>query len=549
MARQSQMTQLMVLAIVGVIISAFYLPLASTFSFKLSQLFYTEDADAHLDKDERNLQRPVFPRRDLVQEFGRIKYQCLIDAALNLDGGGCSNDGDLVGFNDKNDADDATKYGVDVSFPIYSANHLGDNQRDFYSDFLDGCKGCYSSAPHTCEQFESDRMDMNRNQPPVMQNYTIVGFQKTRVSASLMNLLVDFFESNDMSQHEEKWNPGDTHTNHWHAKTYLMNVQDPKLYGGGIALSSAIWHEVRDVLMQWMKTNNPDIRYELSPASMYGIRTYTKGAVLAPHVDRLPLVTSAIINVAQDLDEGEAWPLEVYAHDGVAYNVTLEPGDMLLYESHSVIHGRPYPFQGKFYSNVFVHFEPESHCVRHSERMHGHDVQDDVEELFQRAKRVQEVMAAKKHQSKNGEVDGVVSVSASELPFFIQPHGLESRRWKQQVTYDRNINELIRAPPPNTANVLASRGELSKLKELAEQDPEILFKADVNGWQPIHEAARAGNTDVIKYLVEMGVDLNVRTNGGRGASPLWWAEDQHGVDHESANILRKAGAVSLAPKV
>jgi prolyl 4-hydroxylase len=25
--------------------------------------------------------------------------------------------------------------------------------------------------------------------------------------------------------------------------------------------------------------------------------------VLAPHVDRLPLVTSAIINVAQDLDE------------------------------------------------------------------------------------------------------------------------------------------------------------------------------------------------------------------------------------------------------
>jgi prolyl 4-hydroxylase len=54
-------------------------------------------------------------------------------------------------------------------------------------------------------------------------------------------------------------------------------------------------------------------------------RVYKEGAVLAPHVDRLPLVTSAIINVASDLDE--AWPLEVYSHDGVAHNVTMMPGE------------------------------------------------------------------------------------------------------------------------------------------------------------------------------------------------------------------------------
>ena len=51
-------------------------------------------------------------------------------------------------------------------------------------------------------------------------------------------------------------------------------------------------------------------------------------------------------------------PLEVYGHDGVATNVTMEPGDMVLYESHSVIHGRPFPMQGRFYANVFAHFEP-----------------------------------------------------------------------------------------------------------------------------------------------------------------------------------------------
>ena len=59
--------------------------------------------------------------------------------------------------------------------------------------------------------------------------------------------------------------------------------------------------------------------------------------MLAPHVDRLPLVSSAIINVDQDVDE--PWPLEVIGHDGIAVNITMEPGDLVLYESHSIIHG------------------------------------------------------------------------------------------------------------------------------------------------------------------------------------------------------------------
>jgi prolyl 4-hydroxylase len=51
--------------------------------------------------------------------------------------------------------------------------------------------------------------------------------------------------------------------------------------------------------------------------------------------------------VDQDVDE--PWPVEVYSHDGKAYNVTMEPGDMVLYESHTVLHGRPFPMKGKYY--------------------------------------------------------------------------------------------------------------------------------------------------------------------------------------------------------
>merc|ERR1719203_895398 len=95
---------------------------------------------------------------------------------------------------------------------------------------------------------------------------------------------------------------------------------------------------------------------ELRLTSLYGIRLYTEGSVLSPHVDRLPLVSSAIVNVAQDVDED--WPIELYGHDGKTYNVTIKPGDMLLYESHSVIHGRPFPLKGRYFANIFIHFEP-----------------------------------------------------------------------------------------------------------------------------------------------------------------------------------------------
>ena len=55
---------------------------------------------------------------------------------------------------------------------------------------------------------------------------------------------------------------------------------------------------------------------ELKPSSQYGIRIYTEGAILNPHADRLPLVSSCIVNVAQDVDE--PWVLEVYDRQGNA---------------------------------------------------------------------------------------------------------------------------------------------------------------------------------------------------------------------------------------
>ena len=69
-------------------------------------------------------------------------------------------------------------------------------------------------------------------------------------------------------------------------------------------------------------------------------------------VDRIPQVISAVLQVTQEVDE--PWPLEVYDHDGFAHNITLQAGEMLLYESHTVLHGRPFPLNGSYYVCAYL---------------------------------------------------------------------------------------------------------------------------------------------------------------------------------------------------
>ena len=147
-----------------------------------------------------------------------------------------------------------------------------------------------------------------------------MGFKKLRAPPELWNLIEDFWKKNKDNRKLEQWGTGNTYTNNWASPTYMVSVEDTGLRGGGSKLKQAIWDEAAETVAIWTESL-------LTQCSLYGIRIYTAGAVLATHVDRLPLVSSAIINVAQDVDE--PWPLEVIGHDGKAYNVTMEPGDMV----------------------------------------------------------------------------------------------------------------------------------------------------------------------------------------------------------------------------
>ena len=91
----------------------------------------------------------------------------------------------------------------------------------------------------------------------------------------------------------------------------------------------------------------------------YGLRAYRNNSVLFMHVDKTSThVISCILHVDHS-EDSEPWPLFIEDFQGNTNEVVLESGDLLFYESSKCIHGRPRPFQGSWYSSIFVHYYPK----------------------------------------------------------------------------------------------------------------------------------------------------------------------------------------------
>jgi prolyl 4-hydroxylase len=240
--------------------------------------------------------------------------------------------------------------------------------------------------------------------------------------------------------------------------------------------------------------------------------------------DRLPLVSSAIINVAQDLDE--PWPLEVYGHDGKAANVTMEPGDMVLYESHSVIHGRPFPMKGRFMANIFVHFEPTGHTIRHNIQL---DEESNVDKKYRRTAE----QGVGGHESDN-----------SVVPPYIKPGTPEEAAWRQ-----RHSKFLKFATGSISVHDAAKEGDVVVVQAHIQKKKEVVNERDENGWTPLHEGARGGHLEVVKLLVANGADLTARTGKDEGGTALWWAKQSNGEDSEVVKFLEEIGALDVGPEL
>jgi prolyl 4-hydroxylase len=176
---------------------------------------------------------------------------------------------------------------------------LNEERKEAYEEFMQGCREAYGNKGYLCDSNEKDRIDMTLRQPQSMVNFTDTGFMKIKAPKELRELLTKHWEINQDKRSKENWPKANIYTNHWKAPTYMVSVEDSNF----LATKS-----------------NTDYCLSLL------FRASPTGAILSPHVDRLPLVSSCIVNVAQDVDED--WPLEVIDRQGHAVNVTMEPGEL-----------------------------------------------------------------------------------------------------------------------------------------------------------------------------------------------------------------------------
>jgi prolyl 4-hydroxylase len=281
-----------------------------------------------------------------------------------------------------------------------------------------------------------------------MLNFTDTGFKVVKTPPDLFAKIQAYWNQHRDDQSVEWQSVIHSYQNSWEAPTTMIPVQKYDT-----ALRDEIWQSTRDILQEWSGQR-------LAPSAFWGIRIYHNNSILATHVDVPPRIISAIINVDQDI-ENEDWPLEVWGHDGVVRNITMKPGDMVLYESHTVIHGRPFPFRGKYFANIFVHFEPLGPAAK--------------------------------------ELIEYLTEPLGDTPPYLNPSMPEAlEEWKRQNPRGWNLNA-------NDVFAAIASGDERAVEDLAIQKPADFWTSarSVDGLTPIDAAIQLDQGTIVKLLIQM----------------------------------------------
>ena len=99
----------------------------------------------------------------------------------------------------------------------------------------------------------------------------------------------------------------------------------------------------------------------VEPTGHYGPRVYANGSRLGVHTDSLATsALAAIVHVARAQPPTAApWALHIQDHDAAWHRLLFEEaGEVVFYEGAKLLHGRPVPFDGEHYANLFLYFRP-----------------------------------------------------------------------------------------------------------------------------------------------------------------------------------------------
>lgn len=90
---------------------------------------------------------------------------------------------------------------------------------------------------------------------------------------------------------------------------------------------------------------------------------------------------------------------------------------------------------------------------------------------------------------------------------------------------------------------IAVHGTPEELELFLQDHPEDLHHKDSNGWTVVHEASRSGKLQLVKKIIELGVDKDLLTHAGN--SPLNVARQYLPERHEVIKYLESIGAQDI----
>ena len=183
----------------------------------------------------------------------------------------------------------------------------------------------------------------NFKQPLLLPMFTKQGYHKTKIPNSLYQDIMEFYRAGKVNRRHE-------------SGFVDPLINDREVRCTMVKLSEEMVDHIAEIIKPLMEAWS-NVSLELT--YLYGIREYYTGNILRNHVDRVSThVISAILQIDQEMEGQPAWQLEVITRDGKRRHTSLKPGEMLFYESATIIHGRPMPLQGKIYANAFLHYKP-----------------------------------------------------------------------------------------------------------------------------------------------------------------------------------------------
>ncbi len=188
------------------------------------------------------------------------------------------------------------------------------------------------------------------SQPILVPNFTALGFVKVPIPSSVYSQLLDYYNQH-MDQMEQEYYPQ-------HFTVWNLNEVDIWQVTLPADISSLIANKLKPIVQDWcrcslVQTNGPGI--------VTRVRKYPRGSRVRMHVDELQSghVIGTILHITRQLDLQSDWPLVVVDFSGKRHTIYMDVGEMILFESSRVIHGRPSVLKGDFYVNTFFYYQPE----------------------------------------------------------------------------------------------------------------------------------------------------------------------------------------------